>query len=156
MKNLSAAVLFACIISCSVQVFAQTAISKALPLNEPDYNKPKLFADLPSQIDFNEQDFLDLFAMPIGATVKLRISAEFIFSGELTSKANDSTATTVVIRSTNRIGARFVFTRTTFGNGSPRYLGRIFSFGHSDGYELVPENNRYYFKKKSIYELISE
>ncbi len=62
----------------------------------------------------------------------------------------------VVIRSTNRVGARLVFTKVTDADNTIKYIGRIISLQHSDSYEIVSENNQYYFKKQGLYDLIAE
>jgi hypothetical protein len=156
MKNLIVTLLTACISFCGLVTVAQPPPTKKLPLNEPDYNKPKLFADLPDRIDFDPKDLLNLFELQTGQSVNVTIGSSFIFSGELVSKSNDNRSSNVVIKSTNRPGARLVFTRVTAENNTVKYLGRIFSFKHGDCYEIVSENDHYYFKKKSIYDVISE
>jgi hypothetical protein len=155
MKNLSI-VLGACIAFCSLTSSAQGVDKKMVPLNEPDYNKPKLFADLPDKVDFNPNNFLNLFELQVGQSVNIPVSSSFNFSGQVVSKANTDKSTSVVIRSTNRLGARLIFTKVTGENNSVTYLGRIISMQHGDSYEIVSDNNHYYFKKKGIYDLISE
>jgi hypothetical protein len=156
MKNLIVTLLTVCISFCSLVTAAQALPTKRLPLNEPDYTKPKLFADLPDRIDFNPNDLSNLFELQTGQSVNVMISPGFIFVGDLVSKSNDNHSSSVVVRSTNRPGARLVFTRIKGENNSVKYLGRIISFKHGDCYEIVCENDHYYFKKKSIYEVISE
>ena len=155
MKNLGITLLGACLFGCMAGS-AQTVAKKALPINEPDYNKPKLFADLPDKIGFNPNDFVSLFASQVGQSVNVSISQSFILSGQLVSKSENAQSATVVIRSINRGGARFIFTRVSTENNSAKYLGRIISLSHADSYEISSENNQYYFKKKSIYDVISE
>jgi hypothetical protein len=156
MKNLIVTLLTACISFCALATAAQALPTKKLPLNEPDYTKPKLFADLPDRIDFNPDDLLNLFELQPGQSVSVTIGRGFIFAGDLVSKSNDNHSSSVVIQSTNRPGARLVFTRINGENNSVKYLGRIISFKHGDCYEIVSENDHYYFKKKSIYDVISE
>jgi hypothetical protein len=156
MKNLSITVLSACIVFCSLTSSAQAISPKAVPLNEPDYNKPKLFADLPDKVDFNPNNFLNLFVLQVGQSVNVPISSTFNFSGQVVSKSNADRSSSVVIRSTNRPGARLIFTKVTGENDSVTYLGRIISMQHGDSYEIVSDNNQYYFKKKGIYDLMTE
>lgn len=156
MKNLSIALLGTCVAFCSLISTAQEIQKKAVPLNEPDYNKPKLFGDLPDRVDFNPGNFSNLFELQVGQSVNIPISPGFTFNGQVVSKSEAPTATTVVIGLANRPGARLIFTRVTDENNSIKYLGRIISIKHGDSYEIVSENNRYYFKKKGIYELMSE
>ena len=153
MKNLIVTLLTVCI---SLATAAQALPTEKLPLNEPDSTKPKLFADLPDRIDFSPNDLLNLLELQPGQSVNVTIGLGFIFAGELVSKSNDNHSSSVVIQSTNRPGARLVFTRIKGAGNSVKYLGRIISFKHGDCYEIVSENDHYYFKKKSIYEVISE
>jgi hypothetical protein len=157
MRNLSITVLGVCCMLFCLRSSSQTTHSSGkIPLNEPDNNKPKLFADLPDQIQFNPTDLSHLFGLKVGESVNVPISAEFTFSGQVVSKAEEAKSSSVVIRSTNRVGARLVFTKVTDADNSTRYIGRIISLQHGDSYEIVSENNQYYFKKKGLYDLMSE
>ncbi len=155
MKNLSISVLTICLALSSISGFAQLQ-KKEIPLNEPNYNKPKLFADLPDKVSFNPSDFSNLFDSKVGQSVNVPISASFDFSGQVISKSDKPKSTSIVIGLINRPGARLIFTRVTDENNSIKYLGRIISLKHGDSYEIVTENNQYYFKKKGIYDLINE
>src|SRR5215470_2882811 len=107
MRNLSITLLSVCCVLCCLCSSSQTAHpSGKIPLNEPDNNKPKLFADLPDQIQFNPNDLSHLFGLKVGESVTVPISAEFTFSGQVVSKAEEPKSSSVVIRSTNRAGAR--------------------------------------------------
>lgn len=157
MRNLSITVLSVCCMLCCLWSSSQTTHpSGKIPLNEPDNNKPKLFADLPDQIQFNPNNLSNLFLLKVGESANIPISAEFTFSGQVVSKAEEATSSSVVIRSTNRIGARFVFTKVTGADNTTTYIGRIISLHHGDSYEIVSENNQYYFKKKGLYDLMNE
>jgi hypothetical protein len=127
-----------------------------VPINEPDYNKPKLFADLPDRVDFNPNNLSNLFELQVGQSVNLPISSDFTFSGLVVSKSDDPKSSSVVIRSTNRVGARLVFTKVSDSDNTIKYIGRIISLQHGDSYEIVFENNQYYLKKKGLYDLINE
>ena len=157
MRNLSITVLGVCCVLCCLWSSSQTTHpSGKIPLNEPDNNKPKLFADLPDQIQFNPNDLSHLFGLKVGESVNVPISAEFTFSGQVVSKAEEAKSSSVVIKSTNRVGARLVFTKVIDADNSTKYIGRIISLQHGDSYEIVSENNQYYFKKKGLYDLMSE
>ena len=154
MKNLTillCAFFLLCCSAGSAQVQA-----KALPINEPDYNKPKLFADLPQRVDFNPVMLSNLFSLKLGESANIAVRADFKFSGQVVSKSDAAKSTSVVIRLTSRPGARLIFTKVITENNSVKYLGRIISFKHGDSYEIAEEDNQYYFIKKSIYDLVAE
>jgi len=157
MRNLSITVLSVCCMLCCLCSSSQTTRPSAkLPLNEPDNNKPKLFADLPDQIQFNPSNLSNLFQLKVGASVNIPICTEFTFTGQVVSTAQEANSSSVVIRSNNRVGARLVFTRVTDEDNTATYIGRIISLQHGDSYEIVSENNQYYFKKKGLYDLMNE
>jgi hypothetical protein len=156
MKNPGISILSVCIILCSLSASAQNISGKTLPINEPDYNKPKLFADLPDRLNFIPEKISSLFDLTVGQSVNVPIAADFGFSGQVVSKSDDPKSSSVVIRSTNRLGARFIFTKITDESNQIKYIGRIISLKHADSYEIISENNQYYFKKKGIYDLMTE
>jgi hypothetical protein len=72
------------------------------------------------------------------------------------STSDDQQALSVVIKCTNRQGARLTLTKVTNPDHSTKYIGRILSLQHGDSYEIVYENNQYFLKKKSLYDLVNE
>jgi hypothetical protein len=155
MKNLSITVLTICLALISLSGKAQLQ-AKSLPLNEPNYNRPKLFVDLPDSLSFNPSDFSNLFEAKAGERVNIPIATGAGFSGQVISKSEKPKSTSIVIGLINRPGARLIFTKVTDENNLIKYLGRIISLKHGDSYEIVEENNKYYFKKKGIYDLMNE
>ena len=153
MRTLSTSVLSVCIMLCSLCTFAQ---DQKTPLNEPDYNKPRLFNDLPDRIDFNPANLVNLFQLKMGQSVTIPLTSGFNYTGEVVSTSNEANVTSVVIRSTNRAGARLTFTKVTDANNAVKYIGRIISLQYGDTYEIVLENDQYYFKKKGLYDLVNE
>jgi hypothetical protein len=156
MKNQNIATLCVLILFCSLCSTAQNVQSKIVAVNEPDYSKPKLFADLPDRIKFDPVPLSDLFSVAVGQSINISIAPGFDFSGQVVSISNASVSTSVVVRSTNRLGARLVFTRLTDSTNSIKYIGRIISPKHGDSYEIVSENDQYFFQKKGIYDLMTE
>ena len=152
MKNLSTAVLSVCITLCSLCASAQ----KDVPINEPDYNKPRLFADLPDRINFNPANLTNLFQLQVGQTANIPLTGNFTLTGTVVSTANNDNVLSVVIKSINRPGARLTFTRVISDQKIVKYIGRIISLQHGDVYEIVSENNQYYFQKKGLYDLVNE
>ena len=134
---------------------AQTT-NRIVAINETDYSKPKLFNDLPQQMKLKVTDLEALFELQVGATIKKQITPQFIFQGVVISKANNPNVKSVVIKSVNRQGATFTFTKVFKSDGTFSYIGRIVSLKNSDAYEIVQEEGQYIFKKKSLYDLVSE
>lgn len=135
-----------------------SAQSQTVPLNEPDYNKPKLFADLPQKMTLNIAQLESLFSLPVGAAIDTEVSGNFRFQGTVVSKsdAQDPAVKSIVLRSSNRLGATFTFTKRTNGDGSSAYIGRMISMKHGDAYELILENGAYILNKTGLYDLVSE
>ena len=127
-----------------------------MSVNEPDYNKPKLFGDLPERINFNPTILSALLNTKVGQSINLAVTPGFSISGQVVSKADDQNSTSVVVRLVNRPGARLIFTKLTDPNNSVKYIGRIISLKHGDSYEIISENNQYYLKKRGINELMTE
>ena len=138
--------------------FAQT--QTVPPLNEPDYNKPRLFDNLPEKISVNINNVSTLFNTAIGATVDLGLSDNVTFqvNGEIVSTTSKSNGRVqkVVIRASNFAGAGMTISRITNDDGSVIYRGRILSLKHGDLFELQKENEGYVFVKRSYYDLVNE
>ena len=156
MKNLKLVAFSVCITFCSVCSIAQNIQNRSVSVNEPDYNKPKLFGDLPERINFDPTVLSALLNAQVGQSLSLAVTPGFGISGQVVSKADDQNSTSVVVRLTNRPGARLIFTKLTDPNNSVKYIGRIISLKHGDSYEIISENDQYYLKKKGIYELMTE
>ncbi len=156
MKNLRTYILCVCTVLSSVVAVAQNQI----PINEPDYNKPRLFNNLPEKIQVNAGDLESLFSSPVGrpANLKLTMDASVKFEGELVS-VSERTAEgqqSLVIRSTNFNGARLTVSRITNEDGTVTYRGRIISFQHGDCYILQDQNGQLTLVKKNFYDLVNE
>jgi len=152
MKFLTTAALCGCILLCSLVASAQNDV----PINQPDLNKPKLFNDLPDRIDFNPAKLAKLFDLQLGETATIALTSSFNFIGTVVSTANNDNAISVVIKSTNRPGARLTFTRVTNPDNTVKFIGRIMSLQHGDVYEVTADNDHYYFQKKGLYDLVNE
>jgi hypothetical protein len=135
-----------------------SAQTPAIPINEPDHNKPKLFSDLPLKMDLRVTDLEPVFGLAIGTEINQFLAAGFPFKGVVVSKSEgqDASLKSVVLRSSNRQGAVFTFTRRTGQDGTVVYLGRIISMHHGDAFEVALENGRYVLNKTALYDLFSE
>jgi hypothetical protein len=155
MKNLRTFLLCACITAYSVCSFAQSGTA---PLNEPNPNKPLLFASLPDLINVDVNLFGQLLNTPIGSAVNIPVSAAFRFQGQIVSSVSKygNSIRSVVVRSVNYSGACLSLSRITDGDGMISYTGMIMSMVHGDLYELQNQNGQYSFVKKKFYDLINE
>ena len=135
--------------------FYATAQEK-IPVNPTNYNKPRLFSDVPQKINLKVSDMEFLFSYSVGSSVSAKFSKDFHFKGIIVSKADDPVVTSVVIKSTNRQGAVFTFTRIKNENGNFIYRGRILSRENGDAFEIVNENGQYILQKKNDHELVLE
>lgn len=157
MKNLRTSVVCACVALCSLGSYAQESPA---PVNEPDYNKPKLFAGLPDQVQLNSDDLGSLFTASIGSSASLRLASDnqLRFDGQVVSSGSKygNTLQSVVIRSTNYNGANLTVSKITQPDGSVVYRGRIVSLKHGDLYELVQRDGNYLFIKRNFYDLVNE
>lgn len=158
MKNLKLSGLCLLSILCCATVSAQGKV----PLNEPDYNKPKLFNSFPDQIpvDVNElQNFVNSNA-EAGSEAKLRSVNNKVagFGGKIISSASkfQNTMRSVVVRLDNFNGATLTLSSSVQSDGTVTYTGRIINFKSGDLYELQKINNQYFLIKKNYYELVNE
>lgn len=155
MKHLKTGMLW---LTFSLLSFLATAQKDAPPLNEPNYNKPKLFADVPQKFIVNIPALETLFNLTEGETINALLTKDFRFQGVVVSKSNpsDTAVKSIVIRSSNRNGATFTFTRIRNQEGAFEYIGHILSLNNSDAFELVKEGNGYALEKKHLYDIFSE
>jgi hypothetical protein len=154
MKILKSGTLCVLLIACALGSMAQ----KTLPVSEPDYNKPRLFADLPQKFALNIKAFELLLDLPEGKTINVPLTDRLRYQGAIVSKSDpaDTQVQSVVIKSTNRLGSTFTFTRIRKEDGSYVYKGRLLSYKHSDAYEIQQENGQYILNKHHLYDLYSE
>ena len=155
MKNLKTSAFAALL---AVSYLQSPAQNSTVPINEPNYNKPKLFSDLPNNLKLRLTDMEALLNFPVGTQVNTSIAADFPLAGIVVSRSNQAEAfvKTVVIKSSNRPGAAFTFTRVTNPDGSFIYTGRMMSKDAGDAFEIVKERDVYVIRKRGLYDLINE
>jgi len=140
--------------------FCTYAQDQKLPVNEPDYNKPKLFNSLPDYVQVNIANLSALLNSPLGHDVSINLGSNspFIFEGHVVSTASkyENTIQSVVVRSTNFPGARLTFSKITNADGTFSYTGRIISFQHGDLFELQNQNGQFALIKKKFNDLVNE
>jgi hypothetical protein len=152
MKTLSNFALSALLTVCSLASTAQK-----IPINEPDYNKPKLFNDLPEKFPLDLKLIDALLLEQHGKSVQV-ILDDLSFHGVVVSKSNikDKEFQSTVIRLTNRSGAVLNLVKLFEPDGTVSYRGRIISHKHGDAFEVTYEKGQYVFVKKSYHDLFNE
>jgi hypothetical protein len=154
MKNLQKGTIFLLLLLSPAFVFAQDNNL----IQEPDNNKPTLFADVAAKFAVDINALETLLEVPVGQNVDAFLTRNFILKGVVVSKSDpsDLTVRSVVIRSSNRNGATMTFTKLRDENGAAIYIGRIVSYKNRDAFELNKEENGYVLVKKNLYDLISK
>jgi len=133
------------------------SFSQAIPINEPDYNKAKLFQDLPDRLSLQVTSLQNLLNLQIGQAVNFQLTENAELEGTVVSSTIKYNAIqSIIIRLTNRAGANFSFSKITQPDNSIKFIGRIFSPQHSDGFELSLENGQYFLVKKNFYDMVNE
>lgn len=155
MKICKTVALLACFVFCLLRATAQSPTSL---LRSPDYSKPKRFADLPEKQFLNVNELESLFQLAPGATVALPMTKKLLLQGTVVSVSapTDKFVKSVVVKSTNRPGTAFTFTRITESDGRFTYTGRMLGRETGDALEIIKEGERYVLRKRGLYEMISE
>lgn len=157
MKNIRTSFLCATAVLFSLFAFAQ---NDKPPVNEPDYNKPRLFDDLPSRISVSTADLKSIISASTGQQASLTLSKESAlqFDGQVVSVSSkyNNKIKSAVLRSANFKGATFTVSRVLNDNGSSYFTGRIINLKYGDLYELKNEEGNYVLIKKNYYELVNE
>ncbi|GAA4728667.1 hypothetical protein [Flavisolibacter ginsenosidimutans] len=135
-----------------------TAQTSKPPINEPNYNKPKVFADLPEKLSLRIADAEALLNLPVGTQVNAAVANGFPLVGTVVSKSSpsDLTVQSIVIRSAGRQNATFTFTRIKNADGSFSYKGRMMGKTAGDALEITKEGTGYVLRKKGYYDLVNE
>lgn len=135
-----------------------SSVGQKIPINEPDYNKPTLFHDLPVKFNLDLPMYDRILDLSVGKHVAVPLVGSAAFQGVIVSVSSptEKAFKSVVIKSTNRNGAILSFTRINEKFGNHRYTGRIISRHNSDALEIELENGKYVMKKMHYYDLINE
>lgn len=154
MKSLKTTFVFILLSVCYLHSSAQNNP----PVNEPDYNKPKLFADLPDRISFDISTIDNLMNLRVGSATRILPTTDLLFVGNVIStySPQNGSVKTIVIKLTNRPGATFTLTKITNKDGSIIYKGRIISRSNGDAFEITKERDQYFLIKKNLYDLMNE
>ena len=157
MKNLRTAFMCLCTVFVGVAASAQHSDS---PVNEPDYNKPRLFNNLPDRILLETNVVNTVLTKQAGQPANISFSADnsVRFEGTVASSASkyNNTVNTIVVRSTNYPGATLAITRIAKEDGGFTYTGRLISLKHGDMFELKEIDGTLILFKKNYYDLVNE
>ncbi len=158
MKNLLTIVMGACLTICSLYSAAQD--TKVI-INEPNYNKPRLFDNLPAVIPVSIENLNGLINSKAGAPVNTSFATDArtaVFEGNVVSAVSkyEDKVQTVLIKSTNYNGATLYISRVITEDGTIKYNGRLMSFQHGDLYVLQPKAGGFEWVKKNYYDVINE
>lgn len=128
-------------------------------VNEPDYSKPALFAELPDTVFITGTDIQSLFEKRPGELAQLKMSSSFFYTGyvKTVTSMEGPQRVSLVIQSTNKQGSALYITKITEPNGQVIVRGRIISRQHIDAYDLVYSDvNGCLLRKRNYYKLINE
>ena len=155
MKMQRTTALIALLTACYLQLPAQ---QKTPPVNEPNYNKAKVFGDIPDKTELNITTLETLLKLSVGDPVNAGIANGFRLVGTVISKSNpaDASVKSIVIKSNTRQHATLTFTKITKPDGSIRFMGRMLSRDAGDALEIIKDGNRYVVAKKGFYDMINE
>lgn len=158
MKNLRTTVICACMTVCSLYSAGQ---DQKIIVNEPNYNKPRLFDNLPEVIPVSIDNLNGLVNSKAGVNINTSFSTDtrtVPFEGNVVSSVSkyDDKVQTVVIKSTNYSGATLYISKVITGDGTIKYNGRLMSFQHGDLYVLQQKDGGFVLVKKNFYDVINE
>jgi hypothetical protein len=159
MKNLRTTVLCACITLCSLISAAQ---NQKFIINEPDYNKPRAFDNLPEVIPVSSNNLNELVNSKTGVRITTTFSSDSKtapFEGQVVSAVSkyEDKVQTVFIKSSNYNGATLYISKVTTDDGTVKYNGRLMTdFRHGDLYILQQKKDGFALVKKNFYDVINE
>ncbi len=141
------------------------AQEKSVQLNEPDYNKPKLFNTLPATLKVTNGELETLIAPAKSAArgkatediTKMRAKVAGLSSQYIAANSRiENEYNSVVMVLNDYPGATLTLTSVAKEDGTLVYTGRIISFKHGDAFVLELVNGQYQWTKKGFYDLIAE
>lgn len=142
---------FFVLLAAKARCFAQ-----AVPLNEPDYNKPAVFSHLPDTIKVTASGLSRICASPAQTAVAADAGDGFPIAGQVRSAVQLPNRQTTVIALSNYPGVVLSLSKITTLPGTVLYKGRMFSFAARDAYELQLNDGQYSWIKTSLYRIVNE
>jgi hypothetical protein len=159
MKNLRTPVLCACITLCSLFSAAQ---DQKFIINEPNYNKPRQFDNLPESIPVSIDKLNNFVNLKTGVSINTTLSTDAKtapFEGTVVSAVNnyEDKVQIVLIKSTNYNGATLYISKVVTEDGTIKYNGRLMgTFQKGDIFVLEQKDGDFVLVKKNFYTVINE
>jgi hypothetical protein len=113
---------------------------------------------VPEKQALNLTEATALLDVTLGQKATVVLAKNLVLSGIVVSKSGESDkgAASVVVKSTNRPGTIFTFTRIAEDDGRYSYSGRLLNRNAGDALEITREGGSYLLRKKGYYDVISE
>lgn len=129
-----------------------------IPINEPDYNKPALFNEMPVRLDIDISAFKSILALNAGESAVISFHGGHTLHGQVISVVSkyEGRLQSIIIKFSNKEGATLTLTSIKNDDGTITYRGRILSMRHSDGFDIKQKDGRYYFEKIQLTDIVNE
>ncbi len=145
-----------------VLLMLDAAAQSKAPINEPNLQKPRLFAALPTELSMSVADMEQLL-LPAKSAARsedlMRSEKKIaVFTANYVSATSlyENKVHSVVLRLKDFPGATLTLSSSTNPDGTVAYAGRIISFQHADMYMLVKKGEGYWWEKKGFYDVVAE
>jgi hypothetical protein len=155
MKNVISRVL--CVMLVFLATYANAQIQNKLPITEPDYQKPKLFNNLPSVLPLNVGQVNAALNKTEGAEVVIQLADQLTIQGVIisSSEKKNNHQKSIVIKCANWPGT-YLTLSSNDKNNDLILNGRLLSRQYGDAFEVEQKNGNYYLQKINLYDLLSE
>ena len=155
MKNVLSYAL--CVILVIMTTHANAQIQNKLPITEPDYQKPKLFNNLPSILTLNVGQVNAALNKQDGAEVDIQLADQLSIQGVIISSSDKKNGhqKSIVVKCTNWPGT-YLTLSSNDKNSDLNINGRLLSRQYGDAFEIEKKNGNYYLQKINLYDLLSE
>ena len=155
MKNVFSYAL--CVILVVLTTHANAQIQNKLPLTEPDYQKPKLFNNLPSTLTLNVGQITAALNKSEGTEVSIQLADQLTVEGVIISSSDrkNGQLKSIVVKCSNWPGTYLTLSSNEKNNGVI-LNGRLLSRQYGDAFEVAKKNGNYYLQKINLYDLLSE
>jgi hypothetical protein len=155
MKNVLSYAL--CVILVIITTHANSQIQNKLPLTEPDYNKPKLFNNLPSVLPLNIGQINAALNKEEGSEVNIQLADQLNIQGVIISASEKKNGhlKSIVVKCSNWPGT-YLTLSSNDKNSDLNINGRLLSRQYGDAFEVEKKNGNYYLQKINLYDLLSE